>query len=429
MSPNPYVIHVDRQNWNGQAADIRSRLMTWEWRWRQAEQAREVEIDFTDVEFMEPWALSMFACFGRSLGARGVSVRPALNPANPSNQYFRSMGLEQVFRASPDAIATNLSDNDTGLCVLESIRAGEEFAARAASLIQHVDEDAALRIKYCVQELTRNALQHGGKGACTIAIAQRFPELGHVQVAVCDAGQGVRKSLEAYYPEIVTDLEALRLAVLPRTSGAAPPTTYGGSGDQNQGLGLFFSREIAWRAGGSLWLASGRAVLGVRASDENGPSRVYRTINPWDGTLAVIHLPERAASDFSEIITVCHQLVRDIERDATEAGLEFADESTEFPDDAVAIPIARVQDDLGAAEQVRDQQFLPAIRDGRQVVLDFTGVRFLSTSIAQSLLGQVFRTPGSLTKLAFRNCTRATQAAIRTSAALARAGYRMRPSH
>ncbi len=427
MSPNPYVIHVDRQNWNGQAADIRSRLVTWAWPWKQAEDAGGVELDFRDIERMEPWALSMFACFGRSLRSRGLPVRACLDTARPSNQFLRDAGIEHVFEVG--AASGSSSENTTGLCGLESIRAGEEFAARAAALIQHIDEDAALRIKYCVQELTRNALQHGGADACTVAFAQRFPESGHVQVAVCDSGQGVRKSLETYYPEIVTDLEALRLAVLPRTSGAAPPTTYEGSGDQNQGLGLFFTREIAWRAGGSLWLASGKALLGVRGSDENGPSRVYRTIAPWAGTLAVIHLPHQAASDFSEIITVCHQLVRDVERESIDAGLEFVDHSTEFPDDAVIIAVAPLQDDLGATEEVRGQRLVPAIRDGRQVVLDFADVRFLSTSIAQALLGQVLRTPGSLTKLTFRNCTRATQAAIRTSAALARAGYRMRPSH
>lgn len=427
MTPSPYVIHVDRQNWNGQAADIRSRLAKWEWPWRQAEDEGGVELDFRDVDRMEPWALSMFACFGRTLRSRGLPVRACLDTGRPSNQFFRDVGIEQILESG--AGAGNSSENTTGLCVLQSIRAGEEFAGRAAALIQPTDEDAGLRIKYCVQELTRNALQHGGANACTVALAQRFPESGHVQVAVCDSGQGVRNSLEAYYPEIVTDLEALRLAVLPRTSGAVPPTTYGGSGDQNQGLGLFFTREIAWRAGGSLWLASGKALLGVRSCDENGPSRVYRTIAPWPGTLAVIHLPEQAASDFTEIITVCHQLVRDVERESIDAGLEFADESSEFSDDAVVIAVAPLQDDLGATEQTRGQRLVPAIRDGRQVVLDFTDVRFLSTSIAQALLGQVLRTPGSLTKLTFRNCTRATQAAIRTSAALARAGYRMRPSH
>lgn len=57
--------------------------------------------------------------------------------------------------------------------------------------------------------------------------------------------------------------EALRMAVLPHVSGVVLGGPYG-AGSDNAGLGLFFCREIAWRAGGSIWLVSGDAVLGTR---------------------------------------------------------------------------------------------------------------------------------------------------------------------
>jgi len=409
---------------------MRSTLMTWEWRWTQAQRAGQVVIDFRDVEFMEPWAVAIFASFGLALRAKGVVVHAELDPANPANQYLAAVGLQSVLTTGPidnPASGTPYPDS-TGLRVFQSIRDAESFAARASELVSGIDEDAALRVRYCVEEIGRNAIQHASSPVGAVAIAQRFPKHGHVQIAVCDAGQGVQRSLKAYYPELVTDLESLRMAILPRTSGAAPPTVYGGSGDQNQGLGLFFTREIAWRAGGALWLASGTGLLGIQSGKESGSQRVYRTINRWEGTLAVVHLPEQSASDFGEIIGVCHQLVQDVERDAASGGLDFVDSATEFPDDAIDLKIALVQNDLEAAHALRDQKLMPAIRDGRQVVLDFAGVRFLSTSIAQALLGEAFRTPGSLTKLSLRDCTKPTEAAIRTSAALAKARYRMRPT-
>ncbi|MBI5862920.1 MAG: hypothetical protein HZB38_00115 [Planctomycetes bacterium] len=232
-------------------------------------------------------------------------------------------------------------------------------------------------------------------------------------------------SLRPYYPELQTDLESLRLATLPHTSGAAPPRPYGRI--ENMGLGLFFSKEIAWRSGGSFWLASGKGLLGLTASDEHGPRRVYRTINPWPGTLAVIHLPDRASSDFADVLAVCHKLAMQFQSDATVGALEFVDASAELPDDAERIAIAPIQDDLAATHQLRTERLLPSLASGRMVALEFENVRFLSTSVGQALLSDAFRTRGSLTRLVFRNCTRATELAIRTIAAFAKAAYKRRP--
>ncbi len=418
-----YEILVNRHNWGGACAHMRSTLMTWDWRWHTAFRHREVAIDFREVEFMEPWAIAMFACFARALQDHSSSVRVELNPANPSNVYFERIGLRTILDSSASRAIPER--DSTGLCVLNSTSDAERFARLAAALIRPMDEAAADRVEYCVKEFGYNAAQHAQSRAGAVALAQRFPDSRAVQIVVCDTGRGVRASLNAPYPELRTDLEALRLAMLPRTSGAATPGPYGGA--ENQGLGLFFSKEIAWRTGGSFWLASGDALVGVAASEENGATRIHRKISPWNGTLAAIHLPDTAVSDFAEILEVCHELVHELERNAIGAGLDFIDDSAELPDDVLELDIGPVQNSLADVHAMRSQHLAPAVAEGRQVVLNFKGVRFLPTSIGAALLSETFRVPGVVTKLMFRNCSRPTELAIRTVAAAARVTYRRRP--
>ncbi|MEP0846830.1 MAG: hypothetical protein HRF50_08425 [Phycisphaerae bacterium] len=222
-----YIIRVNKHNWNGQAADMRATLMTWDWRWETALRYRNVEIDFRDVDFMEPWALAMFSCFALTLKEHGAIVQIGLSPANPSNKFFEQAGLLDVLHGA--ALARTPPRESTGLCVLRTTRDTELFAQRAAELIRGVDEAAADRVRYCVSEFGYNAAQHSHSAVGAVAFAQRFPDRRDVQTVVCDAGRGVLESLRHHYSELTTALESLRLATLPRTSGAAQPGPYGGA--------------------------------------------------------------------------------------------------------------------------------------------------------------------------------------------------------
>ncbi|HQU45805.1 MAG TPA: hypothetical protein PK867_23525, partial [Pirellulales bacterium] len=66
------------------------------------------------------------------------------------------------------------------------------------------------------------------------------------------------------YPEIQNETEAVKLAVLPHVSGAFGE---GFAGSNNAGLGLFFTKEICWRSGGSFWIVSNDALLGIQDAD------------------------------------------------------------------------------------------------------------------------------------------------------------------
>lgn len=397
--------------------------MTWEWRWKQAVQAGRVVIDFTGVEFMEPWALSMFAAYALELKRRGADLSVQLDGAsNPANRYLESMGLRHVIETGQSTTTWDDSNQNTGLHVIRGHQDVTRFLGSVAALSSGPTADVLDALKYGMAELGRNVVQHAQSSIGGIAIAQYFPNQRAVQVAICDTGRGVAASLRPNYPELRGNLEALKLSVLPHVSGAGLPGPYGSV--ENAGLGLFFCKEICWRTGGSFWIASNDALVGIRDNDSSGRNRVYRHINTWPGTLVAMHLADHMMAEFSEVLAVCRELSRQARADSAGAGLDFVDDESELPIDAVGVPVSEFLEDVERASVVRSQTIRPAVERGDIVVLDFGGTRFVTQSFVHALLHDVFSIRGSLSKLIFRRCTRSTEEAIRLVAAYSAASYR-----
>lgn len=394
--------------------------MTWEWRIAAALKRQRTEIDLRNVAFMEPWALVMFAAFALRLRSEKRDVAVLLDPANDSNRYIDAMGLRYVIEHLTSTPNWDQSARNTGLHVLKSHADVTRFIDSAATLGPGLADELTDALKYGMAELGRNVIQHAMSPFGGVAIAQYFPEMKAVQIAICDCGQGVLQSLHANYPELRSNLEAVKLALLPHASGAPAAGPYGSS--ENAGLGLFFCKEICWRTGGSFWLVSRDALVGVRGDDLGGQGRLYRRVNPWEGTLVTMHLPEQKGIEFDEILSRCRELAREARTKSGAAGaVDFIDNDAEIDcDERVVIDFL---EDVQRAAQIRDTLLMPAVTNGKFVVLDFAGARFVTQSFAHALLHDVFKISGSLTRLAFTNCSKGTQEAIRLVAAYS-ANYR-----
>lgn len=426
MAESAQQIRVPRTDWNGRAADMRSRLVTWQWHWSLPTSKSELEIDFTRVAFMEPWALAMFAAYGLELRRRGVVVRGLFDDANPANRYQAAMGLREILDSGNSSAASrewSESHQNTGLHVIRNYEDLAGFRSSTGRLALHHCQDAADALKYVLTEFGRNVLQHSRSPIGAVAIAQHFPDDQRLQVAMCDLGQGVQAALAPRYPEIRTDMESLRLAVLPHASGADQAGPYGGS--ENAGLGLFYAREIAWRSSGSFWLASGSALLGIRGDrqaiwetrGEAVPDRVYRRIERWPGTIVAIDFPVSGVADFEGILKVCSGLAAEARRMSGPAGLDFV--GTETGLEAFTVKVHEFEEDNSRAVLIRDGEIRPRIERGESVVLDFTGVRAPTQSFVHALLAEVFQVPGSLIRMSFQNCSGPAREILRAVAAYA----------
>jgi hypothetical protein len=416
-----YRIQVPSTNLAGGGSDMRSRLQTWDWRYRLPEWVTALEIDFSQNNFIEPWALAQFTAYGLNVKERlRIPVSATLASRNPANVYVGQMGLNHVLATGTSTPEWDNSSQNTGLHVIRNHQDVIRFVQSAVQLGAGPNDDTMDALKYGMAELGRNVVQHSGSSIGGVAIAQYFPARNALQISVCDAGRGVHSSLSRTYPELKTDLEALKLAVLPHVSGAFQQGVY--SGSENAGLGLFFGKEICWRAGGSFWLASQRALLGVTQKDDAGQNRVYRQIEQFNGTSVTMDLPASGVEDFGSLLQVCRTLAADARASSGCAGLDFLDKLPDL-DDLAIVSVETFSEDVEQAAVVRSQQILPALQAGEMIVMDFNGVRFATQSFIHALLNDAFRVPGSLCRLSFINCSASTEEAVRAVAAYA-ASYR-----
>jgi anti-sigma regulatory factor (Ser/Thr protein kinase) len=358
-----------------------------------------------------------------------VQVVSRLDPGVDSYRYVSLMGLEEVLQSGRSNSRWDADRRNTGLHVIRTHDDVTRFVSSAVQLGAGPNDETMDALKYAMSELGRNVVQHAQSPIGGIAIAQYFPDRGHIQIVLCDIGQGVRCSLQPNYPEIAGDLEALKLALLPHVSGAVQTGPYGSS--ENAGLGLFFSKEIAWRADGSFWLASERALIGVTGQDFDARRRVYRRIEHWPGTLVVMDIPVTGVMDFAGLLAICQEVAREARAQPGTAGLDILEEAPDLagipePEMPFVARVGPILENVEEAARVRDQELRTRLERGEHLYVDFSPARFVTQSFAHALLHDLFRIPGSLSKLSFFNCSKATIQALRTVAAYA-ATYRMKP--
>lgn len=420
-SGKSYIIEIPQGGLDGGGADMRGWLQAWEWRTSLPEWADSVTLDFRKNQFIEPWALAMYAAYALSLGKQMQKpVVAALDPQNPANLYVARMGLEQVLASGLSTEDWDESRQNTGLHVIRTHQDVTRFARSAAQLGSGPDDETMDALRYGMIELGRNVVQHSQSSIGGVAIAQYFPDRGALQIAISDCGCGVFAALRSSYTEIRSDMESLKVAVLPHSSGARTNGPY--SAADNVGLGLFFVKEICWRADGSFWLASGRALLGVQGYDAAGKGRVYRDINPWVGTTVTMDIPAEGVGDLSALLHTCRTLATESRASSGPSALDFLTEMPEVSD-VQRIEVRAFVEDVEKAASVRHSDIIPAMNSGRNVVLDFAEVRFATQSFVHALLYDALRMPGALFRLSFLNCTPSTEEAIRVVAAYA-ASYR-----
>lgn len=423
----PLVVKIPIQHWDAQGADIQSALSNWAFPFESARQGGHVQLDLREVEAIEPWALAMFASFVLRLRSNGCEVEILVSANNPANQYAERMGL--ISLSAGDLASPPSTAESTGLQLLRGSTGAKAFYDIVSSLGSLLSPEVSDALRYGTAELGRNVVQHAQDPVGGVAIVEHFPQTRSIQIAVSDTGRGIFDALKTNYPELRSNLEALKLAILPHASGAISGGPYGSS--VNAGLGLFFCKEICWRTGGSLWLASGDALLGVRDNDSSGRGRVYRQILPWPGTVVVMHIPDHLFADFEELLSVCRELAKQARQEASEVALDFVDDKS-APDLIAksqtqlinAFSVDDFLEDVDRAAVFREAKLIPALNRGQLVWLHFGGARFVTQSFAHALLFEAFKLPGSLTKLSFLGCTKSTEESIRLVAAYAKASYR-----
>lgn len=391
------------------------------WKWHDP-LPPSVIIDFSRAQFVAPWAAALFGAYGCWLrDVRGKAVDVWLDPETISGQFLSRIGLPQLLGKLNVEPPTVSPDRLFPLTQIYSSQDIQPCVVALMKLLSIEDGEMADAIRYSLIELLRNVVQHARSKIGAVVTAAYMPTVGLVNVVVADMGCGIRATLHERYREIKDDIKAVKFAMQPHISGTFQRGAYE-SMASNAGLGLFFIREIVTRSSGGLFLASGAMLANLWGNPDGSPGKKYfgAKVNGWQGTFALLQMRRDMIGEFDALLYRCREIAAEVRRDPTELKLDFISEVPDL-DELVTIQVKEFEEDVEAADVVRENRIFPALEDGHLVVLDFSGIRAATQSFAHALMYRVFRDGrGVETSLSIACADSATQEAIRAVAAYAK---------
>ena len=402
-----------------QDSDLSSFFSRWTW---ILNPRGPVTIDFRDTKFLAPWAWVLYSIYGLWLKeVRNTDVEVIVDPLSITGKYAGKLGIGDYIKSN---IGQKEWIDEFRTSPLTRIRDGKDiggFAESVQKILSIPDDEIEGAVNYTLIELLRNVVQHSNSRVGGLAAAQYFPKSELVQVVVADFGVGLRATLLPRYPEIKEDINAIRLAMLPHVSGTFAPAAYNSMAD-NAGLGLFFIRQIATRAGGHFFLCSGNSLVDIYSSESEKEKRKYTSApSGWHGTFAMVQLHKSSIWQFASLLSICRDLAAEARKDPSKTSLDFMDDIPDIEGLSV-VKVIEFNEDVDAAAKVREDCIIPALIDNQLIVLDFRGIKFATQSFVHALIYKLLKdVPSSRHVLSFANCSKSTMEAIYAVAAYAKA--------
>lgn len=164
----------------------------------------------------------------------------------------------------------------------------QEESLKIAELLKATDIRGSL-FGYAIREILRNAYEHSG-AADFYAMGQSWPD-GGLELVIMDDGNGMLSTLKAKYPNLKSEKDAIRYAMMPGVSGA---DFSGKNKYNNSGFGLYVLSEFAKRYG-SITVVSGSDLV----MQSTGGEKIAKVSD--DGTLVGIYL-KAIPSNAKEIV-------------------------------------------------------------------------------------------------------------------------------
>lgn len=251
-----------------------------------------VVFDASDMSFASPLDLAGITAWAARLRDEGSCVRFVLPDDGDLCRYLVRMDLIQhlaVAGVTVSGPAPMVRRADRADVLLEVRRIcgpadAERFAEDVYRLAQlHTSDSSAAAGAKMLGELLDNAITHAASHAGVYAAAQVHQRVGDLELAVADAGIGIRSHL-ARNPRFrnLTATEALRAALQPGVTGTS----------EQRGNGLPDLLSTASGFGGQLLLRSDDGYAQVMATSTD---RKFAAAGQVPGTWAWVHvrLPRR----------------------------------------------------------------------------------------------------------------------------------------
>jgi len=188
---------------------------------------------------VHPAVISMIAALGLTVDAKKIRCQRF---EATSRHYFVRMGLFKLLNI-PSDIVIQEHEPAGRFIPLTQIRTSDQLTSFITEMIPllHLQPEQAKTLGYIVSELVRNVLEHAESEHGAILCAQYYKKSNSIRIGIADTGLGIKETITRSHPA-ETDLDAIRLALMPGITGTTPKE---GGTEQNAGAGLFFIKSIA----------------------------------------------------------------------------------------------------------------------------------------------------------------------------------------
>lgn len=319
-------------------------------------------VDLTDVGSVYARGLLPIAA---DFVKAGATARLRVVDNRSVDRYLALYGYAPLFAgtplsnptSAPQCIKSFLEDGPAiHSYVTESV---DEYMSRAI----RSDRTGAQSLEWALGELTGNVFHHAESN--NGLLVQCLVQPGNQCIfTLVDVGMGIRESLATSY-DVPNDRKAIELAIQQGTT----------SKSGNQGWGLFGSAAIVEAAHGSFLLWSGKSALFIR---QDG-TREFRDMPFFAGTAIDWRMPTYTKLDLQSVLKIKNEPLTLLwDRYDEEAGVmrfRIADEASSFID-------------RPTGKRLRTR-LLNLARDAitKRCIVDFAGVRMVTSSFADEFLG------------------------------------------
>ncbi len=253
----------------------------------------EYAFDFARLGNVEPFTMAYVANeLKRFRQSRSDAKFTALN--HTEHTYAAHMGFFQAFglkfgKGPGEAAGSSTYIPLTRLKVEELEREAVDRGSHTGDVIEDRAEyiahllvrdrnaDTVDALTFAIREIMRNVVEHAGSEHIDFC-GQYWPSRRVVEVAILDAGCGVRQGLTPNpFLNIQSDRDALHLALLPGVSGKMFHGIKRRANDawQNSGFGLYMTSRIC-RAGGDFVIISNGAGLLLNAEGKRDLETTFK---------------------------------------------------------------------------------------------------------------------------------------------------------
>lgn len=267
--------------------------MRWIGEWSAVRDAPEVTVVVPKGAFITPGGMTLLVSCLCARRAKGLAT---FIRANHDDETFRYMQRMDACKILGITVEERFSRRDAA-CKFVPLRQlnreadarelADELRAFVEAQLPSIPPSLSNLSRFILEELATNVVQHARAGDTGCGFGQAYRKSKRFEFSVCDAGIGIRASLEnnvELQGRIGDDGEALRLAISDGISGSLNPS-------RNMGAGLSEFTRVCRRMDAELWLMSKGACLHQVNRGQVTVVDEIILVTPFDGTWVCFSAP------------------------------------------------------------------------------------------------------------------------------------------